>query len=115
MKHWDRETDKRQVNSRIAAIHMGGEVVNVVMLLVSLSIYIRVWDGIVQVMHAGIALRAITITSSNTPLPGRLSLVRLLLSTRRMLLENVARLLRFVCPNAFSMFFLKKAIWGGLM
>ena len=87
MRHWDGETDKRQVNLRIAAIHIGGEVVNVAMLLVSSSIYIRVWDGIVQVMHAGSALRAITITSSNTPSPGKLLLVRLLLSTKRMLLE----------------------------
>lgn len=43
--------------------------------------------GIVQAMHAGSALRAITTTPRNTHPPGRLSLVRLLLSTRRMLME----------------------------
>ena len=87
MKHWDGERGKRQVNSRIAAIHIGGEVVNVVVILVFSSIYIRVWNGIAQVMHAGSALSAITTTSSNTLPPGKLLLVRLLLSIRRMLLE----------------------------
>lgn len=35
----------RQVNSRIAMIRIGGEVANVIVLLVSSSIYIKVGDG----------------------------------------------------------------------